>query len=469
MNKKLIIAFTLTFSIFATFAQKIQVNKTYGGFTWDGSVSILKTNDGNILLGGYTSSGIPANDMWIVKVNKNGDTLKTKRFGGTQSDGIYEVKQTYDNGFIMGGYTKSYTNGDYDAFIVKADSNMNQTWKKNYGSTSRDEIRSIIVLKDSNYLASGMYENKTVGYTVSCKAWLLKLNKNGDTIWTQKIGDASKQSWINKVNTLKNGNIILGGMFVINGINKICIQIDKNGNIINTLSSEKGIVKDIEIINDSLYYLAGANYNNIFVTKTNSLLHNIWTIDVLDTINNGYTDGVSIINTEDNGFIVSGKTNYGSNQTDGWIAKYDSLGNKKWEKSINNENDVDFISESTYLGNNQYAFAGGSYSSSAQMNMWLLIVEDSLNSSVSIQNNNLYNDNITIYPNPTNNYLKIGNLQNVICVDIYNSQMQIVKTINSIKEKELLEIDFSAYISGFYYVEIIFENNSRKTFKIIKL
>jgi len=50
-----------------------------------------------------------------------GDTLWTKTFGGSGNEWGGQVKQTFDNGFIVVGNTSSYGNG-YDVYLVKTNS-----------------------------------------------------------------------------------------------------------------------------------------------------------------------------------------------------------------------------------------------------------------------------------------------------------------------------------------------------------
>ena len=71
-----------------------------------------------------------------------------KRFGGENTDILSSFQQTYNNGFILGGYSDSDNNGDKsesnwnlttnDFWIVKIDSIGNKLWDKRFGGTNQD-------------------------------------------------------------------------------------------------------------------------------------------------------------------------------------------------------------------------------------------------------------------------------------------------------------------------------------------
>lgn len=51
-------------------------------------------------------------DYWVVKINLLGTILSQKCYGGVATDVPSSIKQTFDGGYIIGGYANSYNNGD---------------------------------------------------------------------------------------------------------------------------------------------------------------------------------------------------------------------------------------------------------------------------------------------------------------------------------------------------------------------
>ena len=61
----------------------------------------------------------------MVKIDSEGDKVWDKTYGGSDSDRAYAVVATSDGGYLLAGYTKSKGAGDYDMWVVKIDKDGN--------------------------------------------------------------------------------------------------------------------------------------------------------------------------------------------------------------------------------------------------------------------------------------------------------------------------------------------------------
>jgi hypothetical protein len=83
----------------------------------------------------------------------------------------------------------------------------------------------------------------------------------------------------------------------------------------------------------------------------------------------------------------------------------------------------------------------------------------------SIADDNI-NDNIVVYPNPAQNFIKLSNLNGAESLILYNLTGKIMLT--QTVEADLTEVDISAFDSGIYFIKIYSKNKSIIIKKIIK-
>jgi beta-propeller uncharacterized protein DUF5122 len=161
--------------------------KTYGGSKISEATSIQETSDGGFIVAGYTNSyGAGNSDIWVLKLNVNGNVTWQKTYGGTGGDGASSIQQTTDGGFILAGSTSSFGSGGI--WVLKLDANGNVTWQKTYGGSGVDRARSIQQTSDGGFIVAG----DTSSYGASdWDIWVLKLDANGNIPGCDLIQDTS--------------------------------------------------------------------------------------------------------------------------------------------------------------------------------------------------------------------------------------------------------------------------------------
>jgi hypothetical protein len=111
-------------------AGTLQWQKCLGGWNHDYLRTVKPTRDGGIILAGQTFSNdgdVHGNngggDAWLVKLDADGNYLWDRCFGGSSEDAFLSLQETFDNGFILTGRTKS-NNGDVIGFSGGAGSDI---------------------------------------------------------------------------------------------------------------------------------------------------------------------------------------------------------------------------------------------------------------------------------------------------------------------------------------------------------
>ena len=150
----------------------IQWKKCFGGSQSEAGKTIQQTSDGGYIIAAWTQStdgdvtGLHGFDFdyWIVKIDSAGGIQWQKSLGGSGSDGAWCVQQTFDGGYVVGGFSSSNdgdvtghhgttTLGDY--WIVKLDANGNIQWQKSLGGTTDDESYFLQQTVDGGFILVG--------------------------------------------------------------------------------------------------------------------------------------------------------------------------------------------------------------------------------------------------------------------------------------------------------------------------
>ena len=115
-------------------------SKNYGGFDNDWFSSIQLTHDGGYIACGTTFTfGSGIGDVYLLKLDPAGNIQWTKTFGGSGWERGNFVQQTFDNGFIITGYSTSFTAASGRIYLLKTDSLGNVSWSKIFGGVMGEE------------------------------------------------------------------------------------------------------------------------------------------------------------------------------------------------------------------------------------------------------------------------------------------------------------------------------------------
>ena len=205
--------------------------KTFGGTGNERCYSVQQTNDGGYIITGFTESfGNGGQDVYLIKTDGNGDSLWTKTFVGTSSDGGSSVQQTTDGGYIITGSTSSFGNGNLDVYLIKTDGNGTEQWNKTFGGTVDERCYSVQQTTDGGYIITGYTSSfGNGGYDL----YLIKTDGSGVEQWNKTFGGTGDDVGSSVQQTNDGGYITTGNRYNIsNGDNDVyLIKTDENGNV----------------------------------------------------------------------------------------------------------------------------------------------------------------------------------------------------------------------------------------------
>ena len=207
--------------------------KSYGGSSSDAFVSAVPVPNGSgfFINGGSLSDdgdvglhygGGFSYDIWIIKVNNDGDLLWSKVIGGTDNDNIVDMVPADDGGLYLFGLSDSDdhdvsgNHGGYDLYIAKLDSMGNIEWHHCYGGSGTEGVQHFKALKDgSGGFYVGVTTNSTDGDVQRRPAlgtdfWLLHIDSAGTLLRENTVGGPSLETFSDMCRST-DGSIWMGG------------------------------------------------------------------------------------------------------------------------------------------------------------------------------------------------------------------------------------------------------------------
>ena len=147
-------------------------SRTYGGDLWDRASSIEQTSDGGYIIAGFTESFAMMKhyvlQCYLLKVDSIGVPQWSKAFGKMNSENIaHDVIQSADGGYCVAGYSGHFT-GDYRAYVVKTDASGDLEWSKIQGEGTLNTFEAVAQTYDGGFVMGG-YTN---GLGALTEMWL---------------------------------------------------------------------------------------------------------------------------------------------------------------------------------------------------------------------------------------------------------------------------------------------------------
>ena len=152
--------------------------RTYGGASEGRGFCVELTGDGGYIVAGITLSyGAGSRDFYLLRMNSVGDTIWTRTFGASGNDAGYSVKRTSDNGFLVVGCTVPPDSSYMDVYLVKVNANGDTAWTRTYNHSPGDDVGySVQTTSDGGIVIAGYTYSANWDHDV----YLLKTDANGN-------------------------------------------------------------------------------------------------------------------------------------------------------------------------------------------------------------------------------------------------------------------------------------------------
>jgi predicted secreted protein len=317
--------------------------KTFGGAGDDYGYTVLQTTDGGYVIVGETYSFGGGTDIWVIKTDGDGNTVWDTTFGGVNTDYNPDIKQTTDDGFIITARTYSFGAGANDIWVIKLDKNGTEQWNTTYGKEFVEYNGECQQTTDGGYIIVGTTSRKD---PLNFDLWLIKIDSESNEEWNRTFQTAPQSFEFGlSVQQTHDSGYLIAGSYISYGTNTSydiwLIKTDAQGNeqwnrIYRENSSWKGTCS-IEPTSDGGYIvLANRGYYeskqvDFFLMKINQYGDEQW-----NRTYGGLQDDYAseAYQTSDGGYIIIGYTvSYGAGEADVWMIKTDAYGDELWNRT----------------------------------------------------------------------------------------------------------------------------------------
>ncbi len=449
----------------------LQWQRGFGGDKEDILTSILPLSDGGFIIGGSSASGKGQiksqnswgeTDYWILRVDRKGQKVWDKRFGGTSIDNLTSIDITSDGGFILGGYSWSDDNGNIsdtsrgksDYWIVKINADGNKLWDKRFGGIDFDELYKVEEALDGGFILAGysyygISGDKTETGQGNCDYWIVKTDGSGNKLWDKRFGGLDYEHLYDMTES-STGDIYIGGD------SRSKVSGDKSQN-------------------------TRGKYD-FWILKMNSNGNKLWDkrfggkeFDVMSCMQIT-SDGSLLLGGESASGVDGDKSQASNGLSDFWFLKIDPAGNKVWDASFGgSENDylqsLDETNDGGYIlgGISRSNISGDkSEKSIGGYDFWFIKTDNNLAKSVNAQTIKIPSSIITIAPNPATDFIIVTCNESIKHLQVINDMGIVVKS----QMEDLGNNSYRVYIkdikSGAYYIEMATTSGDHLVEKWIK-
>lgn len=222
--------------------------KTYGGNLVDRASGVDVDTDGNFIAIGNTDypevgtvADFDAQDIWIFKVDKDGNLLWEKKQGGAKLEWARKVMTTDDGGAMIYSSTQSTDfpgyHGNYDILITKINETGDLEWHKVFG-TSDNEYCNSLIKSDGGYIFTAQVDEVVDGDKLETlgliDAWVVKIDNSGNILYNKVFGGSGVDIFSEMV--IANNKLVFAGQ-----------STSTEGDFVSNHGSIEGWIKAIDL------------------------------------------------------------------------------------------------------------------------------------------------------------------------------------------------------------------------------
>jgi len=301
-----------------------------GGTGSEYAFEACQDQNNNLVIAGYTTTGGNGmKDFLVVNIQQSGTINWQKCYGGSKNDVARSICLTNDGNLLVCGYTQSFGTGEDDVFLIKTNLSGNLIWQKTFGGVSSETGHKVLQLSDDNYLILGSTGSFGAG---NRDIYAIKTDTNGNLIWEHTYGTSGYQCAEDVIETNANELLFLGSSDIhgVDFLEIYVVKTDFDGNEIFSKfyycpTDYYDYGKSVCETNDGNFIICSmikypeSRQNDIYLFIINPIGEILWN----ETYGGvGYEVGWKIVQTNDGGFVFAGQSDsWGNGSFDTWVGK----------------------------------------------------------------------------------------------------------------------------------------------------
>jgi len=237
---------------------------SFGSSANDQSSGVTQASDGYYIVAGQTNSfGATGFDIYVLKISPGGDVVWSVIYKAPNDDYAAGVIESAEGGFVITGYSNSFGSpGNTDIFLMKITNDGDVQWAKSFGGIENDYATCI--RKTSNGYIVGGY---TFSYTSTNDAFILNFNTNGTIIWS-RIYSGFGDDRILAVEPSGNDFLAVGytQSFGLTSEDMFILKMDNNGFLYSGTNGNPRTFGDSALQSDRAYSIVPTTDGGFFIT-----------------------------------------------------------------------------------------------------------------------------------------------------------------------------------------------------------
>jgi hypothetical protein len=291
--------------------------------------SIIRCSAGGYILTGWTNRSQAIDyDIWVVRIDDNGNHIWNYTYGGIGEDKGFQIIESNGGGFAIVStfYNTSATHNNTDLYVIRLTNSGIVIWNRTFSGPFQNSThsvsdigRSIVECPNGDFVIAGATINTNVSAN-NGDIWLIRLNPGGNRIWERLYHNRITDRCYTPHSLVKCAD----GGFAIAG-----------------------------------YSINSSHSNDVWLIRTNQNGFHLWNQSYGGSL---YERPEALIECSNGGFgIIANTESFGGGGKDAWVVRTDLGGNKLWNQTFGGIEE-DWGSQIIELPDRSFTFVGSTHS-----------------------------------------------------------------------------------------------------------